>query len=49
VTPRLVFRCRVCREEMEAAFAEMRGGLLYVICERGHSQFIGPGEARRVD
>ncbi len=44
--PRLVFRCRVCGEEREAALAEERGGLLFVICERGHAQFISPAEAR---
>ncbi|MCS7146522.1 MAG: hypothetical protein RMJ28_04225 [Nitrososphaerota archaeon] len=44
--PRIIFRCRFCREERVAVVAVEKGEYLQVTCERGHTQFIRRREAR---
>lgn len=37
------FRCVICRVEVEAVHAEDRGDKYYVICPRGHEQYVSKG------
>jgi hypothetical protein len=37
------FRCLICRVEVEAVHYEDRGDKYYVICPRGHEQFVRKG------
>ncbi|MEM0445290.1 MAG: hypothetical protein QXO86_04870 [Nitrososphaerota archaeon] len=46
---KILFRCRVCRDEREAVIVVEKGEYLQVTCERGHTQFIARREARFTD
>ncbi|MCS7118081.1 MAG: hypothetical protein NZ957_04770 [Thaumarchaeota archaeon] len=34
------FTCQICRVEVDSTYEEDRGEYFYVICPRGHEQFV---------